>query len=160
MKRQLITISLILSLAVAAVCHAAGPKPRKPGAADKCPVCGMFVAKYTDFAAQLQFKDGTALFFDGPKDLFKYYLGLAAPQAGRKPADVTAVFVTSYYSLAPIDGRKAYYVTGSDVSGPMGRELIAFEKEAEAREFKKDHKGKAVLRFKEVSPAIVKELDR
>ncbi|MDO8722868.1 MAG: nitrous oxide reductase accessory protein NosL [Syntrophales bacterium] len=159
MKRLLISIFLILSLAAAAVCQAE-PKPRKPGAADKCQVCGMLVAKYTDFAAQLQFKDGTALFFDGPKDLFKYYLGLAAPQAGRKPADVTAVFVTSYYSLAPIDGSKAYYVTGSDVSGPMGRELIAFEKEAEAREFKKDHKGKAVIRFKEVSPAIVKELDR
>lgn len=159
MKRLLIIISLILSLAAAAVCQAE-PKPRKPGAADKCPVCGMFVAKYTDFAAQLQFKDGTALFFDGPKDLFKYYLGLASPQTGRKPSDVTAVFVTSYYTLAPIDGRKAYYVTGSDVSGPMGRELIAFVKEAEAREFKKDHKGKAVLRFKEVSPAIVKELDR
>ena len=159
MKRLLISISLILSLAAAAVCQAE-PKPRKPGASDKCQVCGMLVSRYTDFAAQLQFQDGTALFFDGPKDLFKYYLGLAAPQAGRKPADVTALFVTSYYTLAPIDGRKAYYVTGSDVSGPMGRELIAFEKEADAREFKKDHKGKAVLRFQEVSPAIVKELDR
>lgn len=159
MKRLLIIISLLLSLVAAAVCHAE-TKPRKPGAADKCPVCGMFVAKYTDFAAQLQFKDGSALFFDGPKDLFKYYLGLAAPQAGRKPADVTAVFVTGYYKLAPIDGRKAYYVTGSDVSGPMGRELIAFDKEADAREFKKDHKGKAVLRFREVTPDVIKGLEQ
>lgn len=159
MKRLLIIISLILSVAAAAVCHAAGPKPRKPGVADKCPVCGMFVAKYTDFAGQLQFKDGSVVFFDGPKDLFKYYQGLSRAGGGKKQADVIAVFVTNYYNLASIDGLNAYYVMGSDVFGPMGRELISFQKEADAREFKKDHKGKAVLRFREVTPAVLKELD-
>jgi nitrous oxide reductase accessory protein NosL len=33
----------------------------------------------------------------------------------------------------------AYYVLGSDIYGPMGRELIPFEKEADAKEFIKDH---------------------
>jgi len=41
----------------------------------------------------------------------------------------------------------------------MGRELIPFAREIEAREFKKDHKGKSILRFKDVTPAIVKGLD-
>jgi nitrous oxide reductase accessory protein NosL len=41
----------------------------------------------------------------------------------------------------------------------MGRELVPFENEAEAREFSKDHKGKAILRFREVTSTVVKELE-
>ena len=134
-------------------------KPRRPAAGDKCPVCGMFVAKYPDFAGQLIFRDGAVIFFDGAKDLFKYYLNLATYAPRRKPQDIAAIFVTSYYTLAPVDGRKASYVTGSDVFGPMGRELIPFENEAEAREFKVDHKGKAVLKFFEVNTGILRGLE-
>ena len=49
--------------------------PRSPQA-DKCPVCGMFVAKYPDFVDQIVFKDGTHAFFDGVKDMMKYYFDL------------------------------------------------------------------------------------
>jgi len=159
MERLIRSIVLIILVVLATPLFAAGQKPLKPGPGDKCPVCGMFVAKYSDFVTQLQFKDGVVLYFDGPKDLFKYYLGVAPARPGRKSADVAAVYVTSYYTLAPIDGRTAYYVAGSNVFGPMGRELVPFEKEAEAREFSKDHKGKAILRFKEVTSVVVKELD-
>ena len=48
---------------------------------------------------------------------------------------------------------------GSDIYGPMGRELIPFEKETDAREFMKDHKGKSMLRFTDVTPDILKGLD-
>ena len=159
MRRLIRLLVLIILVSMATPLFAAGQKPLQPGPADKCPVCGMFVAKYSDFASQLQFKDGAVLFFDGPKDLFKYYLGVAPARLGRKPADITAVYVTSYYTLAPIDGSTAYYVAGSNVFGPMGRELVPFEKEVEAREFSKDHKGKAIFRFREVTSAIVKELN-
>jgi copper chaperone NosL len=54
---------------------------------------------------------------------------------------------------------KAFYVLGSDAYGPMGRELIPFEKETEAREFLKDHKGKNILRFRDITYSIVKGLD-
>jgi copper chaperone NosL len=50
-------------------------------------------------------------------------------------------------------------VTGSDVYGPMGKELVPFEEEAGAREFMKDHKGKEVLPFERIDPALVKSLD-
>ncbi|HEY6838824.1 MAG TPA: nitrous oxide reductase accessory protein NosL [Geobacteraceae bacterium] len=157
MNKSLTAIVALLVFLTASA-YAGNPKPRKPGAGDKCAVCGMFVAKYTDFAAQLQFRDGTVMFFDGPKDLFTYYQGLARSSAGRKPGDVTAAFVTGFYTLTPIDGLKAFYVTGSNVNGPMGRELVPFATEAEAREFRKDHKGKAILRFRDITPAIVREL--
>jgi nitrous oxide reductase accessory protein NosL len=137
----------------------AGLTPRKPTARDKCSVCGMFVAKYTNFVGQIQLKNGSVLFFDGPKDLFKYYQAMDRNKQGGRSGDVAALFVTSYYTLAAIDGFSAYYVTGSDVNGPMGRELIPFATEGEAREFMKDHKGKALYRFGGITPVLIKGLD-
>jgi nitrous oxide reductase accessory protein NosL len=67
--------------------------------------------------------------------------------------------VTDYYSLNLIDGTKAVYIAGSDVFGPMGRELIPFEKDLEAKGFLKDHRGKSLLRFQDVTHSIVKGLD-
>ncbi len=139
---------------------AADLKPRRPASSDKCPVCGMFVAKYPEFAGQIIFRDGTASFFDGSKDLFKYYLNLATYAPKRKQQEIAAIFVTGYYTLSPMDGRKGWYVTGSDVFGPMGRELIPFENEAEAREFNSDHKGKGVYRFPQVSGALLKGMEQ
>ncbi len=133
--------------------------PVKPGPKDKCPVCGMFVAKYPDWVAALVLTDGSTVFFDGAKDLMKYYFNLAKYAPGRTAADIQSVQVTDYYRLEPIDGRTAFYVLGSDVYGPMGRELIPFEKEARAQEFMKDHKGKEVLPFERIDPALVKSLD-
>jgi nitrous oxide reductase accessory protein NosL len=67
--------------------------------------------------------------------------------------------VTDYYSMTPIDGHTAWYVVGSDVFGPMGRELMPFQKESEAKEFMKDHLGKKLLRFNEVTPEVMKGLE-
>jgi len=158
MKNLVVSFITLLTL-VAISADAAGLKARKPANGDKCPVCGMFVAKYPDFAAQVQFRSGSVLHFDGPKDLFKYYQNISRYSPGRKQGDIAAILVTSYYSLSPIDAHTAWYVTGSDVYGPMGHELIPFEREAEAREFQKDHKGKALLHFREITPAVVRGLD-
>lgn len=160
MKSPLLSWFLLLFLLLPALpAGAADQKPRRPAPADKCPVCGMFVAKYPDFAGQITFRDGTVFFFDGAKDLFKFYLNVPAYAPKRKQQEIAALYVTSYYTLNPIDGRKAWYVTGSDVFGPMGRELIPFENEAEAREFKTDHKGKALLKFPEVNAGTLRGLE-
>jgi len=151
-------IFLILCCLTGSLAYAA-PKPVQPNAKDKCPVCGMFVAKYPDFAAQIQFRDGSRAHFDGAKDMFKYHQNLSRYAPGKKAADISAIFVSNYYDLAMVDGFKAFYVTGSDVMGPMGRELIPFARESEARDFLKDHKGKSVLRFNEVTPTIIKLLE-
>jgi nitrous oxide reductase accessory protein NosL len=138
---------------------AADKSPAKPGPKDKCPVCGMFVAKYPDFIAVVTFRDGTSAFFDGVKDMMKYYFNLQKYNPSKQRDDIVRVHVTGYYSLELIDGFKAFYVVGSDIYGPMGKELIPFEKEADAREFQKDHKGKAIVRFQEISQDIMKGLD-
>ncbi len=133
--------------------------PVTPGKTDKCPVCGMFVTKYPDFLAQVIFTDGSYALFDGVKDMFKYYFNLPKYNAAKKPADIAFIYVADYYSMAPIDGRTAWYVAGSDVFGPMGRELIPFVKETDAREFMKDHAGKEVIPFSAVTPDVIKGLD-
>lgn len=119
----------------------------------------MFVAKYPDFLCQIIFKDGSYALFDGAKDMFKYYFDLKKYNASKEVSDIAAVYVTDYYSMNPIDGRTAYYVLGSNVFGPMGNELIPFEKEGDAEQFLADHAGKTIVRFKDVTPDSLKGLD-
>jgi len=156
MKRGLILVFIMLC---ASQLSAGDGAPVKPSAGDKCPVCGMFVAKYPDWVAAITFKDGSRAFFDGVKDMMKYYFNMSKYAPTKKAADIQAIQVTDYYRLEPMDGRRAFYVAGSDVYGPMGKELIPFEKEAEAQEFLKDHKGKTVLRFDQIDLPLVMGLD-
>jgi copper chaperone NosL len=131
----------------------------KPTARDKCPVCGMFVAKYPDWTTAILFKDGSHVFFDGTKDMFKYLLASKRYDPAKKMEDVQAIMVKDYYRLTFMDARKAWFVLGSDVHGPMGMELIPLEKESDAKEFMKDHQGKRILRFSDVTMEVIKTLD-
>lgn len=126
--------------------------------ADKCPVCGMFVAKYPDFLAQIIYDDASHALFDGAKDMFKYFFNIKKYDASKDRSDIVSVYVTDYYSMDPIDGETALYVVGSDVFGPMGRELIPFRLDTDAKEFMKDHSGKKLLGFDEVTPDLIKGL--
>ncbi len=137
----------------------ATPEPVKPEPKEKCPVCGMFVARYPDWVAGIRFKDGSRALFDGAKDLMKLLLKVEDYGPVSRRADVEAVFVTDYYALRQVDARSAFYVLGSDVLGPMGHELVPFAAEDEAREFQRDHRGRQVLRFGEITAALVKGLE-
>ncbi len=155
--RRVLIATVVLALLVPVVAGERGPV--KPQARDKCPVCGMFVQKYPDFLAEVVFKDGSYAIFDGTKDMFKYYFNFAKYNPVKRASDIDAIYVTDYYELKLVDGRKAYYVDGSNVFGPMGKELIPFEKEADARQFAADHNGRAVQRFERVLPELIRSLD-
>jgi copper chaperone NosL len=131
----------------------------KPTAKDKCPVCGMFVSKYPYWTTAVRFRDGSHVYFDGTKDMFKYLHDPKKYGPARKPEEIQAVMVMDYYRLSWIDARKAWYVLGSDVYGPMGKELIPLEKEADAQEFLRDHKGVRIIRFSDVAMEVIKTLD-
>jgi copper chaperone NosL len=156
--RQIVATVVVILLFVP-VLWGGEKKAVKPSSKDKCPVCGMFVAKYPDFTAQIIFKDGSVTFFDGTKDMFKYYFNMSKYNPKQKESDIDFIYVTDYYSLAPTDGRRAYYVYGSDVYGPMGKELISFENPGEGKEFMKDHKGKSMLRFQDITVSVIQGLD-
>ena len=137
---------------------AADGAPQPPGPKDKCPVCGMFVAKFPEWIAVVRFQDGSQAFFDGAKDLFTYLKEPRRYRSSGAPRDIASVWVKDYYHLQMIDARRASFVIGSNVLGPMGRELVACDTEAEARTFLKDHAGTRILRFPEVTPEILKAL--
>ena len=150
---------MIIVILLAAGAYAGERKPVKPTNADKCGVCGMFVAMHADFLAQIVYKDSSYAVFDGAKDMFKYYFNLAKYAPGKKASDIDSLYVTDYYGLKPVDAVNAVYVIGSDVLGPMGKELIPFEKLADAEEFKKDHKGTSILKFRDITVITLKGLD-
>jgi len=147
----------LLFLATATFSEEAGA-PR-PGPRDKCPVCGMFVSKYPDWTAAATLPDGSTVWFDGAKDLFKFLADPGSFLPGRKAVDVRIVTVTDYYSVKPFDAREAFFVVGSDVFGPMGKELVPFARRAEADEFLRDHKGKRVLGYGDVNRAVLAALE-
>jgi nitrous oxide reductase accessory protein NosL len=150
----------MLGIAVAGPGAAAGDRAALVASpADKCPVCGMFVKRYPDWIAAARLRGGGQLVFDGAKDLFRWWLEPGRYTPGRTQADVEALLVTDYYDLRAVDARAAWFVAGSDVLGPMGHELVPFASEVSAREFLADHHGRQVLRFGEVTPALVKGLE-
>ena len=122
----------------------------------KCPVCGMFVSKYPKWAA-IMVVDGKAHYFDGVKDMLKFYFFDGDFKYDR--SKISKFKVTSFYTLEAIDARRAYYVIGSDVLGPMGNELIPFKTLQEAKNFMNEHKGEEILKFNQITPKIVMALD-
>lgn len=130
-----------------------------PGPYDSCPVCGMFPARYPDWIATVLYQDGHADHFDGAKDFFKYLLDMSKYAKGRKRDDITGMGVTDYYATQRIDARHALFVSGSDVLSPMGHDLLPHPDHFDAKEFIKDHKGKQLLTFEQVTQAIVLGLD-
>jgi hypothetical protein len=101
--------------------------------------------------------EGRRYYFDGVKDMMKFYIF-----DGDFPYDrqkIESIFVTDFYTLEAIPAKKAWYVIGSEVYGPMGNELIPFKDKASAENFMKDHKGERILRFDEITGKIVMGLD-
>lgn len=147
--RNLLLILFLLLLS--APLQAQETTPPKPGKGERCPVCGMFVAPYPDWIASMQFRDGSWLFFDGAKDLLRYYFSLPNKNDPRSHADIVQLYVTDYYSTRPVAASEVYYVLGSDVNGPMGAELIPVKGKAAAESFLVDHHGKKILSFSELS---------
>jgi nitrous oxide reductase accessory protein NosL len=123
---------------------------------ERCPVCGMFVAKYPDWITQVRLSNGSVKFFDGVKDMLAFHFNPASFGASGQTAK--EVWVKDYYTLAWLDGRSAWYVVGSDVYGPMGHEFIPFGSAEAAENFRKDHKGTEVVRFKEITEPLVQSM--
>ncbi len=109
----------------------------------KCPICGMFVAKFPKWVATLKTSKNKTLYFDGVKDMMKYYFN----HPKEKFSDI---FVHDFYTLTPISAKEAFFVIGSNVYGPMGEELIPFSKEEDAKTFFQEHKGKKIIKFDEI----------
>ena len=124
----------------------------------RCSVCGMFVAKYPNWLAQIQYADQSQTrFFDGPKDMMVFYFN-PEKYGGPPREDIKEIFVKDYYVLNWLPAKDAFYVIGSDIYGPMGHELIPFASKEAADSFSKDHHGKEILTFEEITPEFIESL--
>ena len=122
----------------------------------KCPVCGMFVSKYPKWAAMME-HDGKIYYFDGVKDMMKYYIF-----DGDFPYErthISKMVVSDYYTIEEIPAEEAFYVLDADVFGPMGHELIAFQNRKSAETFMAEHHGKKIVRFHEITDVMLMALD-
>ena len=117
---------------------------------DKCPICGMFIYKFPDWTAMMIIGK-KRYYFDGVKDMMKFYY--------KQTAKNIQVYAQDYYTKEIINAKKAYFVTGSDIYGPMGEEFIPFKTKKEAKNFLFDHKGKKILLFSQITKEVVKKID-
>jgi copper chaperone NosL len=149
MNNNILILLLIVSSLVSPLIGGAAPLDNV-GPDTRCPVCGMFVAKYDVWITQIRYDEKTVLSFDGVKDMMAFYHDPPAYN-GREQSKIKEIWVKDYYSLKWIDARQAFYVVGSDVNGPMGHEFIPFAGKAAAEAFMDDHHGRLVLSFADVT---------
>ena len=110
---------------------------------DKCPVCGMYPARYAKHKCQIQSNDKSVYHFCSTQCL-SVFLENSAKYAG-KNVQPFLIWVVDFQNGAWISGRTGYYVVGSDQMGPMGKEAIAFDKMADAKKFAATHGGKVII---------------
>jgi nitrous oxide reductase accessory protein NosL len=122
----------------------------------KCPVCGMFVSKYPKWSTMMEI-EGKEYFFDGVKDMMKYYIFDGDFPYNRN--EISQMYVSDYYTLQRLPAKEAFYVLDSDVYGPMGHELIPFKLKKSAETFYSEHHGKAIVKFDEITDTMVMALD-
>ncbi len=124
---------------------------------ERCVVCGMFVAKYTNWITQIHLENGNVLHFDGVKDMMVYVFDQKR-YTPKQDAKITEIWVKDYYGLKWLAGRDAFFVIGSDVHGPMGHEFVPFSSQKAAENFIKDHQGKKIVKFNEITSPLVESM--
>jgi hypothetical protein len=110
----------------------------------------MYVEAGSGFTAGATTAAGAAVTFDSPKCLFRW-LGSAGG------AGATGAWVTEYFTRAHTPVDDAFYVLGSDVTGPMGRDLIPVAPRDRAEHFASSHGGR-VLGRADVTHEVVEGL--
>jgi copper chaperone NosL len=147
----------VVLLLFAFCCELQAAPEENVGHNDRCSVCGRFVAKYENWIVQARFADDRVMFFDGVKDMMVFYFN-PRKYSDKEQQDIKEIWVKDYYSLGWLDGRKALYVIGSDVYGPMGKEFIPFDNRESAENFLRDHQGREILQFEEITGDLVQSM--
>jgi len=132
--------------------------PRPIPANARCPVCGMYPARFPRWAAQAIFKDGAAHFFDSPVNLFDFLHRVNRYDRRYTLTDVAVSYVSELGSGQWIEARHAFSVSGSAAAGPMRKaDLPAFASRKAAEAFSRRH-GSTVLAAADVTPQPLQSL--
>lgn len=136
-----------------------GRHDARPIPADaRCPVCGMYPARYPQWAAQLIFEDGSAYFFDSPVDLYMFLDDPVRFDPDHAAKTVAAIYVADFRGSGWLDAQRASFVIGSAARGPMrGPDLPAFADGTAANAFIAENGGR-MLTHAEIDAATVAKL--
>jgi len=126
-------------------------------ASDRCPVCAMFPARRPRSAAAMTLKSGETYYFCSNGCLLRAWLRPAV-YLGKKKATIDRLVVLDYFSGKPIDARKATWISGSDVVGPMGPAIVALGDAGQLDAFTKRHGGQNVFRFNQIDDALWRKI--
>ncbi|MCB9556605.1 MAG: nitrous oxide reductase accessory protein NosL [Deltaproteobacteria bacterium] len=163
---RLARLTLLVFVVVGAGCRKSGQSKAQvkaltavaPGTAE-CAACSMVVREQPAPRAQLVHRDGTRQFFCSIGDLAQY---LRAPS---KHGPVEAVFVEALDSAADpkkttrtlhpwIAAKDASYVVGVDRPGIMGKPVLVYRREADAKRVADAH-GAKLLVYDKLSRALL-----
>ncbi len=146
MKKYTFIILLIVSFGMT---NWASAQPLKIESHKKCPVCGMYPARYPHFNCQIVFKDGSYEAFDSAIGLLVY---LHFPdKTGIKLKPVAGIYFKDYLKEGWLEADRAFFVTGSEIKGPMGIQFLPVDSEQAAEELKKQGNGKDIIHFKMIN---------
>ena len=123
-----------------------------------CLVRHLKVYKDPQWVAKIELKNGKKVFFSSPKSMFEFYFrpGKWYDVGVKDENDFKDILVTDFETLKPVKAKGAFYIYGTNVSGPAGDDLIAFDSYAAAEKFSKEHNGKRILGFRDVSDALIR----
>jgi len=127
-------------------------KIKEPTEKDGCTVCGMYPASYPKHKCQILAKDGKTLHFCSTKCMVNYNADPA--KYVKEPAGTKMAWVTLYSDGMYESAFGAYYVVGSQINGPMGKEAIPFKLKKNAEEFVKANGGK-IVSFSQLTPELI-----
>jgi copper chaperone NosL len=127
------------------------------GPQDRCPVCGMFPVKHPRSAAAIRLTDGRAFYFCSNGCLLRSWYR-SVDHLGVRQDKIAAIIVQDYFSGAPLDAKKAWWVAGSDVVGPMGPALVTLAGPEEVKVFKKRHGGRVVFQIDQLDDQLWRKL--
>ncbi len=118
-----------------------------------CGNCGMPSQEYPQFHSHIKTEADKEVWFCSTRCMF---IATLKPQSiFKNPSEIK---VMDYYDNKMIDAKSAFYVTGSDVPGPMGPDLIPHKDKEAAEAFMKEHKGKEIVSFDKVDMNLIKGL--
>jgi len=146
MKKYLLIFFLIALLGMTSW---ASSQPIKIESHKECPLCGMYPARYPEFNCQIVFEDGSYEAFDSAIGLMVYLL--FTDNTGIKLKSIAKIYFKDYLKERWLEAGKTFFVTGSEIMGPMGVEFLPVDSEQAAKELKKQEKGKDIIHFKKIN---------
>lgn len=124
----------------------------------RCIVRKFKVYEDPKWVAKIELVNGKKLFFSSPKSMIEFYHrpGKWYEIGVKSEKDFKNIIVTDYLTMKPIDAKKAFYIYGTNITSPAGDDLVSIGNESDARKFAKQHYGKRVLRFDQISSALIR----